>query len=432
VFLSTILAVGLFGVFMVNVGLAPTFAIIGLTTHHPWWVHASETISQKGWSVVIAFGAIGLMSVLSMLRTKLVARAMTWSLAIATVGFFIALFVMLFTKNSSFVNTINDFSEPYTHTKDTYNATIESGAKAGLQYPSEHGYSLRGTLGATVVGLSLGMFYFWGSYMSGEMKGAGRRSRHLTTTLVAGYVQGIVVILAAFIFINATGYNFFAAANSGAYGVPVSPYYNFFASVASGSPFLSIVMALTFLGFLFPGLYINSSLVQRSLFAWSFDGILPRKFSSVNERTRTPIVAIATIAVLGAGCSVYLLYGSNVGQILAVTAFLLVPPVVVTGLAGLLLPSRLPHLYKNGPADWTVGGVSVLRPVSAGCLIVGLAWGFGIAYFHTEFGVRGVATMPLTVAACIVVAIVWYTAASVVRRRSGVELKYVYSSIPPE
>ena len=45
---STLLAVGLWGLFMVSVGLAPTFAIIGLTTHHPWWVHASETISTQG------------------------------------------------------------------------------------------------------------------------------------------------------------------------------------------------------------------------------------------------------------------------------------------------------------------------------------------------------------------------------------------------
>ncbi|MEN3284294.1 MAG: hypothetical protein V7607_5434 [Solirubrobacteraceae bacterium] len=432
VFLSTILAVGLWGVFMVNAGLAPTFAIIGLTTNHPWWVHASETISQKGWTLAIAFGAIALMSLLSMLRTKLVARVMTWSLAIGTLGFFIAVIVLIFTKSSSLESTINAFSEPYTATKDTYGATIAAGAKQGLHYPSVDGYSLRGTLGACIVGLNLTMFYFWGAYMSGEMKGAGRRSRQLTAILGAGYIQGIIVIAAAFIFIHTIGYNFFAAANAGAYDVPVTPYYNFFAAVASGSSALSIIMGLTFLGFLLPGLYINSSLVQRSLFAWSFDGILPRRLSSVSERTRTPVVAIATIAVLGLGCSAFLIYASNVGQILAVTAALLVPPVLVAGIAGLLLPSRLPHLYRNGPADWKVGGISVLRPVSMLCLLLGLVWGFGIMYFHAEFGVSRWYVMPACLLGCAIVAIVWYALASAVRRREGVELKYVYGSIPPE
>jgi amino acid transporter len=431
-FLSTVLAVGLFGAFMTNVGLAPTLTIIGVTTGHPSWVRAAETISQRGWMLAIGIAAIVLISLLSMLRTKLVARLMTWSLGIATLGFLIAFVVMLFTSNDSFVHTVNSFSEPYTHTKDTYGQTIAAGARSGLQYPSEHGYSFKGTLGAFEVGLSIFMFYFWGSYMSGEMKGANRRGRQLTTMLGSGYVQGLLVMVGAFVFIHTAGYDFFAAANSGAYGVSVSPYYNFFAAVVSGSPLLSVIMGVTFLGFLFPGLYINSSLVQRSLFAWSFDGILPRRLSSVSERTRTPVVAISVIALLGSICCVWVIYGSNVGQVLVVTAVLLVPPVLVTGIAGLLLPIRQPHLYRNGPADWRVAGVPVLPITSAATIVLSLVWGGLIMYFHAALGVRGAWTMPLTLLACGVVAVVWYLVANAVQRGRGVELKYVYNTIPPE
>ena len=323
---------------------------------------------------------------------------------IATVGFFVAFFVMLVTPNSNFVHTINSFSAPYTHTSDTYGATIAAGAKAGLLYPSAHGYSFKATLGAMAVGTSLFMFYYWGIFMAGEMKGAARRSRQLTTMMGAGYVQGLVVIIAAFVFIHTAGYNFFAAANSGDYGVPVSPYYNFFASVVSGSPFLSIVMSLSFLGFLFPGLYINSSMVQRSLFAWSFDGIVPRRLSSVNERTRTPVVAIATVAVLGTGAAAYLIYGSNIAAILSVTAIMLVPPALVAGLAGLLLPSRHPHLRERTRRR-RIGELPVLRVASIGCLLITTAWCAAYLYFHTQFGVKGWATFPLVLIGCGVVAV---------------------------
>jgi amino acid transporter len=239
-------------------------------------------------------------------------------------------------------------------------------------------------------------------------------------------------MIAAFVFVHTAGYDFFAAANSGAYDVPVSPYYNFFASVVSGSPVLSIAMGITFLGFLLPGLYINSSLVQRSLFAWSFDGLLPRRLSSVSARTRTPVLAITTIGILGFACSIYLIYGSNVGQVLAVTGILLAPPVVVAGLAGLLLPRRLPYLYQNGPADWKLGRVPVLKVASAGAVVLGCAWGFGWAYFHSEFGVKGWATMPLILSVCGALGWAWYAIARAAARSRGIELKYVYNTIPPE
>lgn len=432
VFLSTIISVGLWGSFIVRIGLAPTFAIIGVTTHHPWWVHASETLSQRGWTFAFAVGAIGLISLLAMLRTKLVARVMTWSLGIATCGFLVAFLVILFTSHQSFINTINHFSAPYTHTKNTYGATIVAGAKAGLQYPSVHGYSFKGTVGAFIIGLELCMFYFWGTYLNGEMRGASRRSRQLGTMLGAGYGQSILVIVAAFVFINTAGYNFFAAANAGAYGVPVAPYYTYFASIASGSSVISIFIGLTFLGFLLPGTYINTSLVQRSLFAWSFDGLLPRRLSDVNERTRTPVLAIAVIAILGIAFSAWVIWDSNLQQVLSLTGIWLVPPIVVVGVSGLLLPSRHPEIYKNSPADWRVGGRSVLRLASAGCILLGLILGAGLMYFHTEFGVTGAATMPLALVGCVVVGVVWYALAVMLQRRRGLNLSLVYKTIPPE
>jgi amino acid transporter len=432
VFASSLLGVGFWGGALVSIGIGPTFVIIGLTTGNSWWVSASETLSQKGWQFVIAIVFIVAVSALCALRTKVVARVMTWSFAIAFVGFLVAVIVMIVTSHNSFINAVNDFSEAHTGSADTYNDTIAAGAELGLQYPSESGYSFRGTIGAIIVGLNIGLFYYWGIYMAGEMKGAGRRSRQLTAMLTAGYGQYLLVILTAFLFVGTAGYNFFAAANTGAYAVPVAPYYNFFAALAGGSTVLSIIMAITFLCFIPPALYILITMVQRALFAWSFDGLLPRSVSSVSERTRTPVVAITLIAVLGIGAAAWIIWASNTAQVLALTTFMLVTPVVAVALSGLLLPSRLPDVFANGPANWRVRALPVLRIVSAFTLVLGLAWAFGLAYFHTEFGVSRWTTMPLVVIGFAVVAVVWYAVAVAVRRRDGVELKYVYRSIPPE
>ncbi|MBS1881467.1 MAG: APC family permease [Actinobacteria bacterium] len=430
--ISSAIAFGLYGFFMVNVGLAPTFTIIGVSTGHPWWVHAAETISSKGWTLAIGVGTILLISALSMFRTRLVVRVVTWSVVIGTIGFLVAFLVMLFTSNQSFAHTINVFSEPYTHTHNTYAATVKNGEELGVQYPSQHGYSFKGTLGAIAVGITLFVFYFWGTYMAGEMKGANRRNRQLIASLGAGYVQGIIVVLAAFVFISTAGYNFFAAANSGGYEVPVAPYYNFFASIVTGSPVLSVFMGITFLGFLVPGAYINSSMAQRALFAWSFDGIFPRRVSSVSERTRTPVVAISIVAILGCLACAFIVFDSSWPQIIAVTAVLNTPAVIIAGIAGLVLPKRHPHLYENGPADWRLGGIRVLPLASVGCLVVGIVWLGLLLYFHKAFNVAGAATLPLVLIGAVVLAVVWYAAAAAIQRRKGVELKYVYNTIPPE
>lgn len=423
---------GLWGMLFTTVGLAPTFTIIGVATGHTWWVEAGETISQKGWTLAIGIGVMLLISVLSILRTKLVARVITWSMIIGTIGFLIAVAVMLFTSHNSFVDTINSFSEPYTDTKNTYDATIAEGEKLGVQYPSVHGYSFESTIGAIGAGISVFIFYFWGGYMAGEMKGAGRRSRQLMASLGSGYVQCTIIILAAFLFIDRAGYDFFAAANSGAYGVPVSPYYNYFASIVSGSPFLSVLMGLMFLGFLLPAAYINSSMAIRSLFAWSFDGVLPRKLSSVSERTATPVIAITVTAILGCGFCALIIYSSSVLEALVLLTSLNPPTVLVTGIAGLMLPRRLPHLYENGPANWRLLGVPVLPVASAGCVLLACVWGGVLWHFHSNFGVDGFWTIPLIWLGTLVVAGVWYAAARSIQASRGVELRYVYGSIPPE
>lgn len=434
VFLSTILGLGLFGVFTVTIGIAPIFNIIGVTTGNSWWQNAAATVSHRGWELVVAICSIGALSLVSAYRTKVATRTLTWSFAIGTAGFLVALLVMVFTSQHSFIHALNNFARPYTHSDDTYAATVKAGAKAGAVYPSTHGgYSTSATLGAASACVIQFMLCFWGSYMAGEMKGASRRNRQLATMLIPAYVQGALVILAVVVFIHTTGYNFLVAANAGALGVPVAPYYNFFSSIASGSNILSVIMALTFLGFIYPVLYVNSSMVQRALFAWSFDGLLPRRVSSVSERTRTPVLAITIVGCLGVLIAALYIYdGSSLSLLLGLSTVFLVPAVIVAGVAGLMLPRRLPQLFANGPADWRVAGVPVLPVVSAASVIVGIVLAALYFHFHANWAVKSALGMPLALIGCFVVAGVWYALAARFQRQKGVDLRYVYGSIPPE
>jgi hypothetical protein len=96
---------------------------VGTVTGDQGWLHAASTIQEKHWQLIIAVGLTVVMSVLSAIRTRLVTRVMTISLAIGYLGFLAAFLILLFTSHHHFVNTVNSFSEPFTHKTNTYQAT---------------------------------------------------------------------------------------------------------------------------------------------------------------------------------------------------------------------------------------------------------------------------------------------------------------------
>jgi len=433
VFASTILALGAWvALITTSIAVGPVLAVVGTTTGHEWWLNAGTTIQEHGWQMVIAIVATVLLSTLSAIRTRLVTRLSTISLAVSYIGFFVAFAVLLFTSHEHFVHTLNGFSDPISHQHDTYNATIAAGAKAGLHYPDQQGYSVRSTIGTIYIALTVSLYVWWGVYMSGEMKGAGQRRRQLTAILGAGYLQASLVLLATIVFIKTIGYDFFASANAGNYKVSVSPFYNFFASIVVGNDVVAILLAIAFLGVLLPGMYINFAMCQRALFAYAFDGLLPRRVASVSERTHTPVTAIALVGAGSIACAAYAVFASNFLQILSVTAALLFLPMFVTGLSGLLLPSRHPELFRGSPADWRWRGLPVLRIASAGCVVVSLIFITLLGWFHTELGIKNALVVPLLIPGSFLVAWAWYTVARAVQRSRGVDLDLVYRTIPPE
>jgi basic amino acid/polyamine antiporter, APA family len=433
VFVSTILALGAWVALMTTtIAAAPVLSVVGTTTGRKWWLDAASTIQQHKWQIVIAVIVAVVLTALSAIRTRLITRLSTISLAVSYAGFFIAFLVLLFTSRGHFVNTLNDFSDPITKQHDTYNATIAAGAKAGVHYPDKDGYSVRSTIGTLFPAMSVMLYVWWGVYMSGEMKGAGQRRRQLTAILGAGYLQAVLIVLATAVFIKTIGYDFFASANAGNYAVTPSPFYNFFASIVVGNDVVAVLLGLAFLGTILPGMYINFAMCQRALFAYAFDGLLPRRVASVSERTHTPVVAIVLVGIGSIVCAVYAVYGSNFLQILTVTAALLFLPMFVTGLSGVLLPKRHPELYNGSPADWRWHGIPALKVASWGCMAVSLLFISLLAKFHAELGIKNVLVVPLLVPASFAVAWIWYEIARRVQRARGVDLDLVYRTIPPE
>ena len=313
--------------------------------------------------------------------------------------------------------------------------TVNAGKGKGL-YPSEGGYSTKQTIGAIYTMIGVTLFTWWGTYMSAEFKGAGQRKRQLSTMVGAGLGQGLLVFVGMVIFLHTVGYNFFASALSGNFssGPVGSAGYAYFSALATGTTGVVTVLALTFIGWLLPGLYINQAMVQRGFFTWSFDRLAPRKLADVNPRTHTPIVAIVTTFVVGAAAAAWVVWDNNFFKIFAIMQVFAYIPIVFVGVSAMLIKRRRPDLYEGSAGQWRVAGIEILPVVGVLSILAGV-FSLGLVYyFHVNLGlVGGYYTLTLLAPVIVLVAaLVWYMAARSVGSREGVDLALAYKAIPPD
>jgi amino acid transporter len=401
-------------------------------TGNNWWVTAGTNVSKGGLAFAISGGTLVALSALSLFGTKKMVRAMVALYGVAFVAFAVSVVVLLFKSRAGFIHDVNGFTRGITGKANAYQQTVAAGAKAGLS--NAVGYSLKDTLGPVFVGLGYTMFAFWSStYMAGEMKGSGRRSRQLGAMVGGGAFGGILVIGAAMIYIHTAGYNFVAAASNGFYPVSVTPFLHFFASIAAGgSTVLAIVLGVAFIGWFPVALYAGAlNMVQRAPFAWAFDGLIPAKIAAVNRRTSTPVVSILIALVLTLAAAAWACWSKSIFSLISTFTLLLFVPVIVTGVAAVAMPWLRPEIYRASPADWKVGGVRVITVTGVATILVGVAAFVIVGAFPTQLGIQHVVLTLVLPVAAFALAAVYYWAARAVRRQRGVDLDLVYRTIPP-
>ena len=432
-FVAAWLAAGFWAVSVVKAGIAPAFGIVGVVTGSNWWIHAGNTLASDKWVFVIGVITVGIMTALSIVGTKVVLRAQSIFYIVTCIGGLLAFVILLFVSHGSFVSHLNGFSQKYTHQPNTYNATINSAVKGGLQLPDRNGgYSTGNTLGAIfpIIGAAI-MWVWWGVYLAGEMKGAGRRNRQLASIFGAGLGQGMLVLAGTAIFFKTIGYDFFAAANADAYKVPVAPYFSFFASIGVHSNVVAILISFAIIFAFPPAVYINLAMCQRAPFAWAWDGLAPRWLTAVNSRFHTPVRAMVIIFVIVLPMVFWAAYTTSfitVFTIFTLTGFV---TITISGLSAIVMAWRRPELYRGSAADWKVLGIPVLPVAGVGTVVFSALMVVEAIRFRTALGVSSLPELIGPPIGCIVVGIVYYLGARAVQRRHGIDLDLAYKTIPP-
>jgi basic amino acid/polyamine antiporter, APA family len=172
-------------------------------------------------------------------------------------------------------------------------------------------------------------------------------------------------------------------------------------------------------------------LVSRSMFAWSFDRIMPARLSYVDARTRSPVIAIAIVTLLAIGSTAIYAFTdwfTAISVLLGLSLTLL-----ITAVGGILLPFRQRAMVESSPYARRVAGIPLVSLV-AGVALVGFALGVAVILWDPGSGASlsanpGKLWLALGVYA---VAFAIYFVSRAVRRSQGIDLSLTYRELPPE
>lgn len=415
----------------VTIGLAPGLSTIGLVSGNDRLVNWGTTLStSKGWQFALGAVALALSAIVISVGWRWTKRLLFGLLAISMVGLVVCAIVALVTSKASFIADFNGFAQPFTETPTTYQDTIAGAAKGGIDVRPEGSFANTLAMVGVIGSFSI---YFWGTaFIAGEIRqGGSAKSAHRMA--LAGFLVLTTIAVISAVFLASWGRDFLTAAYGGGLpeGLSVLPSYVFLTSAEVGNSIIAWLLVITFLGaFIASNSYLMVEL-SRSLFAWSVDGVLPRRISAVSGRNAPVTAVMVTLAV----CLLAYLWGIYVAdsllQVLVYSTLIQLVAMGLVAISGLVLPHRHRALYQGSSSNKEMFGIPILQVV--GCLaLVAIAIMYYV-YFHFDyFGLTNKGLFFVWLLATIAVGLGIYYAARAARASSGVGLDVVYGEIPPE
>lgn len=295
------------------------------------------------------------------------------------------------------------------------------------------GFSLTYTLKAISIFWFIFGFIFSSNYFAGEIR--LRKRTHIYSMPGAVLLAVIVLVLLVPTFSHVIGHDFaseLGIATPSAYGFSAgAPAYPELIGIASGSSVVGIIVIVGFAIGLAVWLPQTMMLVSRNMFAWSFDRVVPEKLSYVDPRSRSPIWAIGVMLLLSIASTAIYAFTTWFSSLSALLGLSL--PLLVTAVAGILLPFRQRALVENSPYARRVAGIPILTLVGSlalvgfGCAVAVLLWDPGSgASLSKDPG-----KLELAVVVYVVGVAFWFISRAV-RSRQGVDLDLAYRELPAQ
>jgi amino acid transporter len=156
---------------------------------------------------------------------------------------------------------------------------------------------------------------------------------------------------------------------------------------------------------------------------------MPDRLAAVDARSSSPLWAIGVMLVLSiASTAIYSFttWFSSLSALLGLTL-----PLLVTAVAGILLPFRRRELVENSPYSRRVAGVPLLTLVG-GLALLGFSGAVAVLLWDPGSGAslsQNPGKLELAIAVYLVGLAIWFVARAI-RRRQGIDIDLSYQELP--
>jgi len=432
-----IVFLGAFAMYTYNfIVFAPFLGYLGYILNNSWlsgvgvWL-TTTTGEVAGGAVYILYAGITMI-----LGMRFFAKWQRIFFVIGMIGFVIVCGLFASTNVEAFRQSFNSYMTQYTPQADAYSYIIDTAKSAGFN--AQAPFSLYGTIGIMPIAW---WNLAWASYSSqqlGEIRGAASLKNQIIMTIGSEVFCVAMMMTTGYLLIHAVGYDFLGSIGylfyfaSSQNPLPIPPYYGLFADIISNNLPLVLIIGISFIAWQWQ-IAINCVVgTSRNFFALSMDNVLPKKFSDVSTKYRTPVFAIVVNMILAFIVLVGYVYTNLYTMLFAYiwgyqTCFLL------SLIAGLIFPFRkkTKMLYEASPAaKYKVGGIPL---VSIASLIAIIGTFVMFCYFVAvpTFGFMDPLGLGV-VTVFIVSGFVLFYAFKYYRKGQGIDISLNYSELPPE
>ena len=343
-------------------------------------------------------------------------------------AFLLPILIGLFGSEAGFISNFNDYASNL-GASNAFNAMQKSAADAGFV---SSGFDFEATLKSVSVFWFIFGFIYSSNYFAGEIRLKKRTHMLSIPGAVAVAVVALLLLTPAYNSVVSYAVNGqLGFADPATYGFGGAPAYPELAAIASGSAVWGGIVILGFSLGLLIWLPQTMLLISRSMFAWSFDRIMPQQLSYVEPRSHSPVFAIAIVTVLAiASTAIYAFteWFSTLSVLLGLSLTLL-----VTACAGIALPFTQRAMVENSPYNRRVAGIPLLSLVG-GLALVGFGGAIAILLWDEGSG-TSLSANPgkLELAVLVyVVAFAVYFISRAIRRSQGIDIELAHTELPPD
>ncbi len=339
--------------------------------------------------------------------------------------------ILASTNTTGFIQAFNAFAAKY---GTSYDGIIQTATAKGWQpTPDSIFISI-----APMVILYTYVFTAWPVWMSSEVKSAEKSVPFATfASIILAQIIGIVI---AALYENVIPKDFMSAASylaynapSGSYPLPWNPEIITIISSIAHTPIVTLLIGMGITMFNLSFIFGDIVITSRTLFYWSFDRLIPKKFASLTTRWRTPAFALIFYGIiveiaLAIALSFNVLYVLSNCQVLIVISF------TPAQFAALFLAYRGRSIWEKAPG-WVqkkIAGIPLLA------VIGGVSSAFQVVMIVLATLVFPLFGGPITLAGVafmlfwILVAIPWYYFARYYHlKKEGMDIAWAFKSVPP-